>query len=101
MSRDGREISLSPWAICARLQQRVSLRQGAHITHDTADLLLRALRAYMANPKRDEIAALMCMRFHVKREPCQPLCRRCRETAWELKCLMRGERSAFGEEWER
>jgi hypothetical protein len=92
---------LSPWAVCARLQQKVSQQKGAQISHDTADLLLRALRAYLANPNRDQIAAIMCMRHNIKREPCQPLCRRCLATAWELKCLMRGEENTFSDEWER
>ncbi|WP_018183965.1 hypothetical protein [Kaistia granuli] len=101
MSSDDTGRPLSPWAICARLQEKVSQQKGARISYDTADLLLRALRAYIANPNRDRIAAIMCMRHNVKREPCRPLCRRCQETAWELKCLMRGEEKVFSDEWER
>jgi hypothetical protein len=92
---------LSPWAVLSRLEQRVSQQKEVRLTPDTAQLLLQALRAYLANPKRDDIAAIMCMRHHVKRAPCQPLCRRCRETAWELKCLMRGEEKVFSDQWER
>lgn len=89
---------LSPWAVLSRLEQRVSQQKEVRLRPETALLLLQALRAYLANPKRDDIAAIMCMRHHVKRTPCQPLCRRCRETAWELKCLMRGEPNPFGDE---
>ncbi|BCP55823.1 hypothetical protein K32_44400 [Kaistia sp. 32K] len=92
---------LSPWAVLARLEQKVNRQREVRLTPDTALLLLQALRAYLANPRRDEIAAVICMRQHVKRQPCQPLCRRCRETAWELKCLMMGEEKVFGEEWDR
>lgn len=74
---------LSPWAILSRLEQRVRQQKEVRLTPETALLLLQALRAYLANPKRDDIAAIMCMRHNIKREPCQPLCRRCRETAWE------------------
>ncbi len=88
---------LSPWAILSRLEQRVRQQKEVRLTPETALLLLQALRAYLANPKRDDIAAIMCMRHNIKREPCQPLCRRCRETAWELKCLMRGEEKPFGD----
>jgi len=88
---------LSPWAVLSRLEQRVSQQKEVRLTPATAALLLQALRAYLANPRRDEIAAIMCMRHNIKRQPCQPLCRRCRETAWELKCLMRGEINPFGD----
>lgn len=98
---DERGRPLSPWAVCARLQQKVSQQKAAQISPETADLLLKALRAYLANPKRDQIAAIMCMRHNIKRVPCQPLCRRCLATAWELKCLMRGEEKVFSDEWER
>jgi hypothetical protein len=89
---------LSPWSVMTKLEQRIRQQKQVQLTPDTARLLLQALRAYLANPKRDRIAAIMCMRHNVKRVPCQPLCRRCQETAWELKCLMRGEINPFADE---
>ncbi|MFI5410596.1 hypothetical protein [Kaistia sp. UC242_56] len=88
---------LTPWAIQDRLEKRIRARKEVRLTWETAFVLLEALRAYLANPRRDKIAAIICMRQHVKRAPCPQLCRRCRETAWELKCLFRGEVNPFGD----
>ncbi|MCX5495798.1 hypothetical protein OSH11_13875 [Kaistia dalseonensis] len=92
--------SLTPWAIRDRLERLVSAKKEVRLHWETAFVLLEALRAYIANPKRDKIAAIICMRQHVARAPCEPLCRRCLETAYELKQLFRGEINPFGDEEE-
>lgn len=92
---------LSPWVVLTRLEEKVGQQKEIRLTPDTALLFLQALRAYLANPRRDRIAAILCMRHQVKREPCRPLCRRCQETAYELKRLMQGEENPFGDGQER
>jgi hypothetical protein len=92
------ERPLSPWVVLTRLEEKLSQQKVIRLTPDTALLFLQALRAYLANPRRDHIAAVICMRHHIKPEPCQPLCRRCQETAYELKCMMQGEVNPFGDE---
>lgn len=52
---------------------------------------------YAAVPKRDRIAAIVCCRVHVRREPCKPLCRRCLETAYEIKMELLAEPDWWGD----
>lgn len=88
---------LSPWAVIDRLERLVAEKKGARLTWETSFVVLEALRAYVANPKREELARVICMRTHAKREPCEPLCRRCLDLGFELKGLMRGEEDPFGD----
>lgn len=89
--------SLTPWAIIDRLERLVCRQHGVRLTLETSVVLLEALRAYVANPKRDQQACIICMRWHARREPCDTLCRRCLDLGFELKCIMRGERDPFGD----
>lgn len=88
---------LTPWGIINRLERLVERQRGARLTWETSVVVLEALRAYVANPRRTELARIICMRWHARREPCDPLCRRCLELGHELKCLMRGEPDHFGD----
>ncbi len=90
-------MPLTPWALIERLEQRIAARREARLTWETSVVVLEALRAYVANPKRDELARVICMRWHGRREPCNPLCRRCLDLGYELKCMMRGEPDRFGD----
>ncbi len=64
---------LSPWAILDRLERRVAARREVRLTWRRPSLV-EALRAYVANPKRDELARVICMRSRMTRKPCEPLC---------------------------
>lgn len=88
---------LTPWAVIDRLERLVAQQKGARLTWETSFVVLEALRAYVANPRRDELARIICMRTTIKRAPCQPLCQRCLDLGYELKCMMRGEPDVFGD----
>lgn len=57
---------------------------------ESCKVVLDALRAYVTSPRRDRIATTICCRIHVRRVPCQPLCRRCLETAFEIEQEING-----------
>ncbi len=88
---------MTPWGLLARFERIVAERRQARLTWETSFVVLQALRAYVANPKRDELARIICMRWHGRREACNPLCRRCLDLGHELKCMMRGEPDPFGD----
>ncbi|PPE77408.1 hypothetical protein C3941_23725 [Kaistia algarum] len=88
---------MTPWRLRDLIEKRVIKGLGARLTPDTCVVVLRALRAYAAVPKRDRIAAIVCCRAHVRREPCKPLCRRCLETAYEIKLELLAEPDWFGD----
>jgi len=93
----GPRSPLTPWAIIGRLERLVEQKRGARLTWETSFVVLEALRAYVANPKREALARVICMRTNAKRTPCEPLCRRCVDLGYELKCMMRGEPDHFGD----
>jgi hypothetical protein len=90
--------ALTPWALRDRLERRIAAKKGVTLTWETTFVVLEAVRAYIANPKRDRVAAIICVRHNVRNTPCRPLCRRCSDLAWELKCLFRGVPNPFGED---
>lgn len=88
---------ITPWEVKKNLEERVAKGRGARLTPDTCLIIVRALRAYLAVPKRDRIAAIVCCRAHVHKVPCKPLCRRCLETAYEIKLELLAEPDWFGD----
>ncbi len=94
---NGERRSLTPWAILERLERVVAERREARLHWETSFVLVEALRAYVANPKRDEIARIICMRWHSRRQPCAPLCRRCLDLGHALKQKFRGVPDQFGD----
>ena len=61
------------------------------------DTPLSTVRAYIAVPKRDRLAGIICCRIHIRRVPCKPLCRKCLETAYEIKLELVGEPDWWGD----
>ena len=87
---------MSPWRLLDLIERRVWRDRGARLPPDSCKIVLDALRAYVANPRRDRIATIICCRIHVRRVPCKPLCRRCLETAFEIKQEINGVPDWFG-----
>ncbi|SHG11784.1 hypothetical protein SAMN02745157_3649 [Kaistia soli DSM 19436] len=87
---------LTPWAVIQRLEEQVEKKRGARLTWETSFILLAALRAYVANEKREALAPVICMRTNAKRTPCEPVCGRCVDLGYAFKRMMRGEPNEFG-----
>lgn len=88
---------MTPWRLKELIERRVVAGRGAQLTPDTCVIVLRALRAYLSVPRRDRIAAIVCCRAHVHKVPCKPLCRRCLETAYEIKLELLAAPDWFGD----
>lgn len=88
---------MTPWRLKELIERRVAADKGAQLTPETCLVVLRALRAYLATPKRDRIAAIVCCRAHVRPRPCEPLCRGCLETAYEIKMELLAEPDWWGD----
>lgn len=88
---------MTPHRLKELIERRVAEDRGARLTAESCAIVLRALRAYLATPKRHRLAAIICCRIHVKRMPCAPLCRRCLETAYEIKLELLAEPDWFGD----
>ncbi|MBN9018705.1 MAG: hypothetical protein J0H11_14930 [Rhizobiales bacterium] len=88
---------MTPWRLKDLIERRVTAGKGASLTPDTTVMVLRALRAYIAVPKRDRLAGIICCRIHIRRVPCKPLCRKCLETAYEIKLELVGEPDWWGD----
>lgn len=87
---------LSIWELMDRLEDRCRANKEVRLRWQSGWILLDALRAYVAHPKTETVAEIICRHRMVTQRACEPLCRPCILSASEVRRLYRGEINPFG-----